>query len=149
MAKFNYKMQNILNIKYNLETQAKSEYAQANEELRQEELKLDAICADINRYQDEIRSMREGSVNITELRRCSQAIEIKKEQAKSQAVQIKNAQIKVDKTRKKLSDVMVDRKTHEKLREKAFGEFLSELDDSEKKEIDELVSFRFKNEDDN
>lgn len=55
----------------------------------------------------------------------------------------------MDKTRKKLSDVMVDRKTHEKLREKAFGEFLSELDDSEKKEIDELVSFRFKNEDDN
>ena len=77
------------------------------------------------------------------------AFKIKKEQAKSQAVQIKNAQIKVDKTRKKLSDVMVDRKTHEKLREKAFGEFLSELDDSEKKEIDELVSFRFKNEDDN
>ena len=38
---------------------------------------------------------------------------------------------------------MKDRKTHEKLRENAFDEFLMELSAEEKKEIDELVSYKY------
>lgn len=143
MAKFNYKLQNILEIKYKLEDQAKSAYAQANEKLRQEELKLDGIYADIIKYQNDIRDMSEKIVNVSELRRCSEAIEIKKEAAERQKLQIKKAEKEVETARQKLNDVMVDRKTHEKLREKAFEEFLVELDESEKKEIDELVSFTY------
>ena len=41
---------------------------------------------------------------------------------------------------------MKDRKTHEKLREKAFENFLMELSDQEKKEIDELVSYKYSTE---
>lgn len=145
MAKFNYKLQNILNIKYKLETQAKSEYAEATENLRQEELKLNAIRADIIKYQNEIRGMGEKKVNIVELKRCSNAIELKKEEAKRQIVNIKKAEKELEKARQKLNDVMVDRKTYEKLREKAFDEFLTEIESSEKKEIDELVSFKFNN----
>lgn len=40
---------------------------------------------------------------------------------------------------------MVDRKTHEKLKENEFEEFKSELNSIEKKEIDELVSFKYNN----
>lgn len=42
---------------------------------------------------------------------------------------------------------MVDRKTYEKLREHAFDDFLRELEEQEKKEIDELVSYRFNKKD--
>ncbi len=143
MAKFSYKLQNILNIKYKLETQAQSAYAETIEKLRQEELKLKAIRADINKYQNDIRGMGESKVNVLELKRCSEAIEIKKEEAKAQIVQIKRAEKSVEIARQKLSEAMKDRKTHEKLREKAFDDFLIELEDSEKKEIDELVSFTF------
>ena len=45
-----------------------------------------------------------------------------------------------------LGEVMKERKIQEKLREKAYEEFLQELNDQEKKEIDELVSFRFEQE---
>ena len=38
---------------------------------------------------------------------------------------------------------MKDRKVHEKLKEKAFDEFKLELNDQEKKEIDEVVSFNY------
>ena len=40
MAKFNYRMQGILNIKYKLEEQAKNEFAAANAALAEEEKKL-------------------------------------------------------------------------------------------------------------
>ena len=43
MAKFIYRMQNILNIKYKLEESAKQEYAEARQTLVAEEQKLDAL----------------------------------------------------------------------------------------------------------
>ena len=43
MAKFIYRMQNILNIKYKLEESAKQEYAEARQALSAEEQKLDAL----------------------------------------------------------------------------------------------------------
>jgi flagellar FliJ protein len=38
---------------------------------------------------------------------------------------------------------MKDRKIHEKLKENAFEEFKIELNNEEKKEIDQLVSFTY------
>ena len=43
---------------------------------------------------------------------------------------------------------MIERKTHEKLKEKAYNEFLEELSAQEDKEIDELVSYQFTNRED-
>ena len=60
-----------------------------------------------------------------------------------QLINIKNAEKNVQIARKKLQDVMVERKTHEVLKQKAFEEFLQELSQEEKKEIDELVSYQY------
>ena len=43
MSKFIYRMQNILNIKYKLEDQAKTEFMLANQVLREEEEKLQKL----------------------------------------------------------------------------------------------------------
>ena len=40
-------------------------------------------------------------------------------------------------------DVMQERKTHEKLKEYAFDDFVKEMNAEESKEIDELVSYNF------
>ena len=45
MAKFSYRMQNILDIKYKMEEQAKSSFAAAMARLRTEKDKLDAMFA--------------------------------------------------------------------------------------------------------
>lgn len=45
MAKFSYRMQNILDIKYKMEEQAKSSFAAAMARLRTEKNKLDAMFA--------------------------------------------------------------------------------------------------------
>lgn len=42
-----------------------------------------------------------------------------------------------------MQNAMVERKTYDKLKEKAFEEFKIELNAQEKKEVDELVSYRF------
>ena len=65
---------------------------------------------------------------------------------KKQLVEVKVASLNLEAAQKRLGEIMKERKIQEKLREKAYEEFLQELNDQEKKEIDELVSFRFEQE---
>ncbi len=147
MAKFIYKMQSILDIKYKLETQAKSEYSAAMAELQWERVKLENIFADIKKYEDTLRENNSGILNILEIKAVNDAIAYKKDEAETQKIVIQRAEKKADRAKAKLNEVMVDRKTHEKLREKAFAEFLRETSEQEMKEVDEVVSFQYNNQD--
>ena len=44
--------------------------------------------------------------------------------------------------RTRLNTVVMERKTIEKLREKRFAEYLQEYNNEERKQVDELVSYR-------
>lgn len=143
MATFRYKMQNILDLKEKLETQAKTEFAEQAAKLREEELKLSRIYDDIKVYEEKIRSMNERKLDILELKQCNNGIKIKKQQAKAQKRNIALAQKNLDIARGKLNQVMVDRKTQEILKDKAFEEFKRELEAAESKEVDEVVSFKY------
>ncbi len=143
MAKFIYRMQNVLDIKMRLETQAKTNYAEKNAALRTEEDKMRQLLVRMREYETLAKESSQGKVNISEIKRCNEAAKIIKEYVKQQAIQIRIAQKNVEKAREELSEAMKDRKVHEKLKEKAFDEFKLELNDQEKKEIDEVVSFNY------
>lgn len=143
MAKFVFKMQNILNIKERLETQAKSEYAEFAARLRTEEEKMRSLIARLHQYEDEAKKSALERLDIPKLKRCNEAITTMKELIKQQAVRVRIAERNLDRAREKLNLAMQEKKTYEKLREKAFDEFKLELNAQEKKEIDELVSFNY------
>ena len=143
MAKFVYRMQNVLDIKMRLETQAKTNYAEKNAALQLEEDKMRKLLIRMREYETQAKENSIGVVNISEIRRCSEAAKIIKEYVRQQAIQIRVAQKNLEKARDELSEAMKDRKIHEKLKEKAFDEFKLELNDQDKKEIDELVSFNY------
>jgi flagellar FliJ protein len=143
MAKFIYRMQNILNIKLRLETQAKTEYAEAAGRLSEEEDKMRALLVRRRQYENEAKQCASERLNILEMRKNSEYVEVIKEMMKQQAIRIRIAQKNLDTARNKLNMAMQERKVHEKLKEKAFDEFKLELNAEEKKEIDELVSFNY------
>ncbi len=142
MAKFFYRMQNILNIKLKLETQAKNEFAIANIKLREEEEKLEQLKNRQNGYEQELKQLYSANLKIKEIMDTQQAIEIMKYQIKLQVLQVRHAQKNVETARAKLQNAMQERKTHEKLKEKEFEQFLLDEAAKESKEIDELVSYR-------
>lgn len=143
MAKFAYRLQNILDIKINLETQAKTAYGQAQIKLNEEEAKLEELKMRKAEYEQAYRDSASGNLNFGAMTRFSQAVETMQQYIKRQQVAIHVAQKNLDVARQRLNLAMQERKTHEKLKEKEFEAFLQELNDQEKKEIDELVSFRF------
>lgn len=148
MAKFIYKMQNILDIKNKLETQEKTAFSLEMQKLRTEEERLETIRGEIQAYQDLIREQKDKGINILEWKRCNEALRYKKDEEKSQIQRIKHQEKNVDIARGRLNKVMQERKTQEILKEKAFEEFVHELNEGEKKEVDELVSFTYNNPED-
>lgn len=148
MAKFVYRMQNILNIKERMETQAKTEYAQMLGRLHDEENKMQSIIDTLNSYKAQAKLLASGTLDISKIRRCNEAIKITEDMARNQAVRVRIAEKNVEASMMKLTAAVKERKIQEKLKEKAFEEFLHELNSQEMKEIDEVVSFNYNNRED-
>lgn len=143
MAKFRYRMQSILNIKYQLETQAKMEVGRAQMRLNEEQEKLQALFDRKEAYFEEGRQMRKETVHANELRDNRNAVLIMDELIAVQEFEVLKAEEAVEKARAKLTEIMQERKMHEKLKEKALLQFLEEEKAAEFKVVDELTSYTY------
>ena len=140
MAKFIFKMESILSVKEKLEEQAKAEIIK----LRQEEEKLEELENRKDAYQTRLYEAVMDTLNISEIKILEDSVENIKYNIKLQLIVIANQQKNVDRAREKLDNAMKERKTYEKLKEKAFEEFKEQINAEEQKEINELVSFKFR-----
>ncbi len=136
-------MQNILDIKMKMENQARIAYGMANAALREEQEKLQEIMIRRAGYEQHSRELVQGVIRVQDIRECRKAIDFMKGRQRIQLMNVHAAEKNVELTRERLNQVMVERKTHEKLRERAFEEFRQELERAEGKEIDELVSYSY------
>ena len=143
MAKFIFKMQNILNLKYKLEEQAKIEFSLAAGRLAEEEKKLAELKNRRFYYELKLKEAMKDVLDIRNIKSLEEAVEVMKFRIKVQTVAVNDAKLHLEKARRNLNRAMSDRKTYEKLRENAFEEFKKEINDQEKKEIDELVSYKY------
>ena len=143
MKKFGYLMENLLQIKSKLEEQAKIAYGNAKLRLTKEEDKLELLINREISYEDDLRLLRSGKLNILKIQQGEQAIDAMKTNIKQQKTLVKNATHRLEVARIRLHDAMVERKTQEKLKEKAFNEYLIDLNAEERKEVDELNSFNY------
>lgn len=144
MAKFIFKMESILSVKEKLEEQAKAEYSIEIMKLRQEEEKLEELENRKNAYQTRLYEAVMDTLNISEIKILEDSVENIKYNIKLQLIVIANQQKNVDRAREKFDNAMKERKTYEKLKEKAFEEFKEQINAEEQKEINELVSFKFR-----
>ncbi len=143
MAKFIYRMQSILDIKYKIEAQAKAHYAMMQMRYNEEQEKLEKMIIHKKYLEEKYRKIASGTLDVMELMEAKRAIDFQREAIKKQLIEVKVAEKNLEAARARLNEVMKERKTHEKLREHAFDDFLLELSAEEKKEIDELVSYRY------
>ena len=143
MAKFAYKMQNILNIKYRLEDQAKQQFAAAQNRLNEEEAHMSELQNRKLYYLKEGVEIRQNGLTVLKMKENEYALKRADEDIKAQQLQVKLAQRNLENARVKLAEATIERKTHEKLRENAFEVFLKDLNAGEMKEIDELTSYTY------
>ena len=145
MARFRYRMQNILNVKEKLETQAKNEFAIAAAREREEEEKLSVLMSRRDAFEARLKELCASDLDIPSIKEAEEAVEVMKYHISQQQLNLAAARQELEVARAKLTAAMQDRKTHDRLKEKLFEQFLAEEAAKESKEIDELVSYRFGN----
>lgn len=147
MAKFIYRMQNILDIKYKLEESAKQEYAEAMRVLSEEEAKLEHLKQRRYGYYLDYNESIKGDLDFLLIDECGNAMDIMDEMIAQQIEVVREKSKEVEKARAKLNSVMQERKMHEKLKENKFEEFKQEINAEEAKETDQVVSYQYNNKD--
>ena len=143
MAKFKYRMQNILDIKLKLENQAKLAYGVAEQKYREEQQKLQDLMVRRARYEKQLKDLMDGVMNLKEINHTKSAVDSLKVLVRRQMMEVHKAEKELERARNALNEVMQERKMHEKLKEKAFDEFQQELLAEEGKAIDGLVSYTY------
>ena len=143
MAKFKYRMQNILDIKLKLESQAKIAYGIANQKYLAEQKSLQELLVRRAGYEKALKDLLNGTLDVKKVSQARADVNTMKTLVRRQMIEVHKAELELNEARQKLNEVMVERKTHEKLRERAFEQFKDEMKQGESKEIDELVSFTY------
>ena len=143
MAKFRYRMQNILDIKYKLEEQAKQHYMEVRRKLNEAEMLLDSLKDRKEAYFKTYRKLVSEKLDILEIENCKEAILIMDEYIADQSEVVAAIEKELEQAEIAMKEAMKERKIHEKLKENQFETFLQELNQEESKEIDQLVSYQY------
>ena len=145
MARFRYRMQNILQLKEKMEEQERNNFAARRRALTEEEDKLAALIAKRNAVAEEGKRLRQTVIDVRSIRENEDLQRYTDEQVKQQRIKVRVAEKSLDAARAKMQEAMQERKIHEKMREKAFERFVAEVNAAEVKEIDELTSYVYGN----
>ena len=143
MTKFSFRLESILQIKIKLEEQAKMEFAAAKMRLNEEEDKLQALKDRKETYEQELKRLYMGKLDVRRINSTSAAIEVTETQINTQVFAVKRAEKKVAVASDKLSTVMQERKSMEKLKENKLAEYMREYNEEESKQTDELISYQY------
>ena len=142
MARFNYKLQGVLNLRLQQEEQVKMEFAVANKELNDQLDILEEYKRRKEAYIQEGYALRNESImNVREIVDNNYAEKQMDVLIQNQQVVVDSYRAKYEVARIKLTKAIQERKMQERLREKAFAAFMEEEKEAEAKETDERSSF--------
>lgn len=143
MARFRYTMQNILNIKEKMETQAKQRFGEAKKNLDLEEEALNRLFLQREEIERHAQEVLMGELDMHEIEDSQMSRIICDERIAEQSLRVKVAEENLEKARLELEEAVKERKTHEKLKERQFDEFIREENRAESKVIDELTTYTY------
>ncbi len=143
MARFKFRMQNILNLKEKLETQAEMRFAEQKKVLNEAIAAKDELLRKRELLGEEALRLRSDELDLLEIQNNELAIKLCEEDIILADQRIKREEATLELRRKELESVMKERKAQEKLREHAFQQFLKDEAAAESKAIDELTSYSY------
>ena len=143
MAKFQFRLQQYLGIKEQIEDQKELEYGKALQKVEEEKAIHRDLCA---RRDGQIEDLREAllrPIDPLEVRRYNNIIDRIKRQIIIQLERIATAEAFAEQKRLELVQAMKERKALEVVKDNQREEFLLEQNLAEQKQVDELVSFKY------
>ncbi|MBI2252365.1 MAG: flagellar export protein FliJ [Armatimonadetes bacterium] len=142
--KFKFKLQSILELKQKKEDEEKERLGKLFSKLNQAKIELENLKNKEIQAKTELKSKQiSGGMDVEELKRYHYHINKLNNAVINQKIKIKEINIEIDKQREILLICAKEKKTYEKLKEKYHQKFIEELDEEERKFIDELATMRY------
>ena len=143
MARFRFRMQNILNLKEKLETQAEMRFAEQKKVLNEAIEAKNELLKRLDFLEEEAKRLRSDALDLLEIQNNDLSRRLVREDIVRADERIKREERILEQRRQEFENVMKERKAQEKLREHAFERFLKEEAAAESKMIDELTSYTY------
>lgn len=143
MAKFVFALQNVLDIKEKIEAQAKQDFATAAGLLEEQKRILAGLYERKEQLIAEGQELVQGKLDFHDIEDNRLSKEYVDRKIEEQKINVNKAEANVERARRKMADAMAEKKTYEKLRERAFEEYLVEENRAESKVVDELTSYTY------
>jgi len=144
MARFNFRLQQYLGVKEQLESQKELEYAKAIQKLEEEKKRLREMNENLTQQIESFRMAVLNAIDPIEIKFLNGSIDRLKMHIKLQEERVTAAEAYAEKKRQELVEVMKERKALEIVRDNAREAFNLEENLAEQKQVDELVSFKYK-----
>jgi len=144
MQKFGFRLESVLNLRTQLEDNAKNSLACAAREL---ECQIDCLTGLKNVNDDSMNSLNaevDKGIPVYRIKNYNSYLSFLKSKIENQKENVNIAEHAVDINRESLIKAMQERKILEKIREKKYQEYLITQNKAEQLLIDELNSFKFK-----
>ncbi len=142
MAKFNFRLDKVLEYREKIEDINKTEYGKAKKRLDDEVVLLEEILS----HKESVNQERDKSAlintTINDLKNYNLYLENIKDKLVQQKALVERAQNNVELTRNKLISSSIDKKTLENLKSRDFNNYLYSLKKEEEKIIDQIVSYK-------
>jgi len=144
MQKFGFRLESVLNLKSQLEDNAKNCLARATRELESQRDCLDGLKNTNDSSMNSLNMEVDEGIPVYRIKVYSNYLSFLKNKITAQKENVNLAEHDVDINRESLIKAMQERKILEKLKEKKYQEYVKEQNKAEQLFIDELNSYKFK-----
>lgn len=141
MMKFKFRMERVLSYKKTIENHKKNQYGRAQQNLNNEEMKLN----NINQYKENMKNEKNLSAtktNVGNLAMYNNYINNITIEIKSQEKIVVESLGEVEEAKKEMVHAVKEKKMFEKLKENEYEKHLYEVQKQEEKEVDTIVSYK-------
>lgn len=145
MRKFKYKMETLLKLKENLEKQLKIEFINIKNYLTEEKEKLNKLNQRYYKYESLLIKSLKNELNITDINSHKNSLVFINKKINEQKELINELEEDLEKIIKNLIQIIKEKKVLEKLKDKEYEKYKIELRKEEDKEIDDFISFKYRN----
>lgn len=144
MHKFAFRLESVLNLKTQMEDNAKNNLARATKELDNHKVYLEELKNVNDVSMSSLTEEVDEGIPVYRVQIYNNYLSLMKEKIANQKENVNIAERNVDTNREYLIKAMQERKVLEKLKEKKYEEYTKEQLKEEQLGIDELNSFNFK-----
>lgn len=142
MSVFTFKYEKILSLRKEREDEIKNELAIAIQKLTKIEEAIQDVLGEIDAYNQQVNEEKMNKLDLVHLKQVQKNSKFYHDKLYAFYAKRREVKREIEEIRERLKEALQKRKVMEKLREKEFDKFISDVRKKERQVVDEIVNYK-------